>query len=300
MPKKLNKREEAEGGNTWMTTYSDMMTILFVFFVLFFTMSTINPVQWQLLVDTFGARMRTTVVDPHDLQDPMAEEMDIILQQFIADLHGTFDDEDLLNVSEMTLEDLLNQAQDDAQMQDMNEAQGQDGEPLPNFDFIYQVVSAYVEDKGYSEQIIIERADNYIMIRFRDRVLFGPGSVTIGQEGRDIILFIGTAIQLVLDEVDMIRIEGHTDSVPQSGWRFTDNWDLGHGRANAVLRILAESGLPTDRRLMMPSSLADTVPRASNDTPEGRSENRRVEIYISRLGTAEDNRNADILIDDMG
>jgi chemotaxis protein MotB len=266
--KKFNEPEEGGGGATWLATYADMMTILFVFFVLLFSMSTINPVQWDLLVQAFGNRARTvTAVETGDLQEDDDEHyIMVLLEEWIASWEG------------VDLNDLLEEPGEDG-----GEAAG---EEIDYFDLVFQLVTHYVEEDGYSEQIIIERADNYIMIRFEDRVLFGPGRVDIGPEGSDAIIWIGGIIRTVMEFqpgiIDSIRIEGHTDSVPQTGLRFTDNWDLGSGRANAVVRKLLEAGI--DPRLLSATSHADTRPRGDNDTPEGRSQNRRVELHITRAG----------------
>jgi chemotaxis protein MotB len=115
-------------------------------------------------------------------------------------------------------------------------------------------------------------------------MIFDPGSAEVNLEGRDAVLFIGAAIQLVLDQVEKIKIEGHTDSVPQNSWMYPDNWQLSAARANAVRAFLEVSGItvgPGSPRIEV-VALADTVPIGDNDTQEGKAANRRVEIYITR------------------
>jgi len=76
--------------------------------------------------------------------------------------------------------------------------------------------------------------------------------------------------------------------------RFADNWMLGFGRAHAVMTILEQVGVPSD--LFHPASFGDQRPRGDNDTPEGRSLNRRVELYITRAGAAELAEEPDLVI----
>ena len=77
-----------------------------------------------------------------------------------------------------------------------------------------------------------------------------------------------------------IRIEGHTDSIPMRGARFSSNWHLSAARAQSVVRLLLGAGV--DARRMQVVGYGDVRPRASNETAEGRGQNRRIEIKILR------------------
>src|SRR5438128_2360441 len=79
-----------------------------------------------------------------------------------------------------------------------------------------------------------------------------------------------------------IRIEGHTDNVPIGAKlkeRFQTNWELSTARATSVVRYLIEDG-GVDRANLLAVGYADTKPLASNDTEEGRTANRRIEIAL--------------------
>jgi chemotaxis protein MotB len=73
-------------------------------------------------------------------------------------------------------------------------------------------------------------------------------------------------------------VQGHTDDVPTRGGAYPSNWELAGARAASVVRILVEQGVPPTRLAAV--SLGDTQPIASNDTPEGRAANRRIEIQL--------------------
>ena len=76
-----------------------------------------------------------------------------------------------------------------------------------------------------------------------------------------------------------IRLEGHTDSQPIHTARFRNNWELSAARGVAMLELLnSKFGIPHDRLAVV--GYADTVPKVSNDTEEGRARNRRVDIVI--------------------
>jgi chemotaxis protein MotB len=131
-----------------------------------------------------------------------------------------------------------------------------------------------------SNKIKITHDERGLVITLAGDAFFNPASARINIEAtRDILLRLGT----YLDSGDLrdrkFRIEGHTDSVdvdPNGPWE--DNWHLSVERSRAVLRYLAAIGV-NERRFQI-AGFADTVPVASNETEEGRANNRRVDIVI--------------------
>ncbi|MFV0410208.1 MAG: peptidoglycan -binding protein [Paracoccus sp. (in: a-proteobacteria)] len=121
---------------------------------------------------------------------------------------------------------------------------------------------------------------------FQSEVLFAQGEATLSEAGRasiarvtDLLEEVSTTIPPEIDWV--IRVDGHTDATPLSGnGRYHDNWELSQARALAVVRFMVdELGFPADR--LAPTGFADTRPIASEDTPEGRARNRRIELKLT-------------------
>ena len=109
-----------------------------------------------------------------------------------------------------------------------------------------------------------------------DDVLFPSGSTEISAKGRAIIDVIGPSLAAIGNPV---QIEGHTDTVPLVGRPGYDNWNLSTDRAVRVLHLLVDShGLAPGR--MVALGYGEHRPRDDNDTAEGRSRNRRIEIVI--------------------
>ena len=75
-----------------------------------------------------------------------------------------------------------------------------------------------------------------------------------------------------------VEVAGHTDNIPLKSGRFKSNWELSSARASAVVVALINLGIPPER--LHATGFADTMPLASNATPEGRSKNRRVEFVV--------------------
>jgi chemotaxis protein MotB len=80
-------------------------------------------------------------------------------------------------------------------------------------------------------------------------------------------------------------VEGHTDSIPISTEKFPSNWELSTTRASSIVRYFIAKSINPDR--LKASGYADTKPIASNATPEGRAQNRRVEIVILNIKGSE-------------
>ncbi len=128
-----------------------------------------------------------------------------------------------------------------------------------------------------AEELTIENRDGKIYVSMAEKLLFKSGSAAVDPKG------VGALQQLadvLLKQPDIsIMIEGHTDNIPIKTARFDDNWDLSVIRATAVSRILLKRGVPADR--ITAAGKGESFPIAANDTPEGRSKNRRTEIILS-------------------
>jgi chemotaxis protein MotB len=114
-------------------------------------------------------------------------------------------------------------------------------------------------------------------VQLKDKILFASGSATVGPEGRDALRKVADALRNLQGKV--IRVEGHTDNVPTgAGGPFPTNWELSTHRAVAVVHVLKEAGVDPTR--LFAAGFAEFQPISTNDTPEGRSLNRRIEIVL--------------------
>ncbi len=109
-----------------------------------------------------------------------------------------------------------------------------------------------------------------------DEVLFRSGSADLSADGKKAVADLASQLG---DQPYQIVVIGNTDSVPvgvNSG--YASNWALAAARASAVVRHMADQGIP--KQQLVAVSFGDTRPIASNDTAEGRSENRRIEVRL--------------------
>jgi chemotaxis protein MotB len=131
-----------------------------------------------------------------------------------------------------------------------------------------------------SNQIKVTHDERGLVITLAGDAFFNPASARINIETtRDILLRLGTYLSSEELRGRKFRIEGHTDAVdvdPTGPWE--DNWQLSTERSRVILRYLAALGV--DERRFQIAGFADTMPVSSNDTEEGRANNRRVDIII--------------------
>ena len=117
-----------------------------------------------------------------------------------------------------------------------------------------------------------------MVIRIASQGSFTSGSAEVAQSFTATLDQVGETIN---QESGNVRIEGHTDNIPVAfSDRFTSNWDLSAARAASVAAYLTNSAQLSDERVQV-LGFADTLPLASNDSSEGRSRNRRIEIRIA-------------------
>lgn len=141
-------------------------------------------------------------------------------------------------------------------------------------------LSKSLQDEISKGNITIQQVRDRLTINMVDRVLFDSGQAQVKPAGIKVLKQVGDVLKTVTDK--QIRIEGHTDNVPISSKlqdRFKTNWELSTARATTVVRYLIDQG-EVDRQYLSAVGYADTRPLTSNDTDEGRSSNRRIEIVL--------------------
>ncbi len=132
------------------------------------------------------------------------------------------------------------------------------------------------------ENVSVGFDERGLVVRVLDKILFDSGKAQLRKEAYPVL----DKVAKILDqeaEGQPVGVEGHTDNEPikRSGWK--DNWELSLARARSVLASLVEQGVHPSR--ISASGYGEYRPIASNDTPQGRRMNRRVEIVVLPRGT---------------
>ena len=141
----------------------------------------------------------------------------------------------------------------------------------------YEALAQSLDQQIQAGQIQLSELRGKLTVRMAEKVLFPSGSATVSAAGKQTLGKIGDALKNVKGRI--IRVEGHTDNVPIKTAKFPSNWELSSARAIAVVRILQGAGV--DPGLLSAAGYAQFQPIATNDTPAGRAQNRRIEISLA-------------------
>ncbi len=135
--------------------------------------------------------------------------------------------------------------------------------------------------KGFEGKgLTIEQRNGKVYVSMENKLLFDSGSWAVGVEGKKAIVTLGKVLG---DNPDIsVLIEGHTDNDKFTGalGQIENNWDLSTKRATAIVNILGENN-KIDKRKLTAAGRGEYAPLASNNTPEGKAKNRRIEIILT-------------------
>ncbi len=129
-----------------------------------------------------------------------------------------------------------------------------------------------------SDEITVEMKNGKVYVSMTDKLLFRSGSADVEDKGKEAIKKLSDILNKNTDV--SITIEGHTDNVPIKTAIFKDNWDLSVARATTIVRLLDET-YKVDAKRLTSAGRGEYVPKATNETAEGRAKNRRTEIILS-------------------
>lgn len=255
-------KKEAAGVPAWVMTFADLMTLLMCFFVLLLAFSEMDVAKFKQLSgsmkEAFGVQSEIEV-------KTIPKGTSVVAQEFSP---GKPEPTPINTVRQFTIDSNRNTL--DALSRELKEIE----ETREHARRLRLALKEEIE-KGY---VAIETEGTRVIIHIMEKASFDSGLADIRSEFEPVLTKIS---RLIDNNSGDVTVSGHTDNVPISTSRFRSNWDLSTSRAVSVAHaLLAESTIDRDR--VQVTGHADTKPRASNDTPEDRAKNRRVDISIVR------------------
>ena len=236
-----------ENHERWLVSYADFMTLLFAFFVVMFASSQTDKGKVQ--------QVSASVKDALEKGGVAAAVHEI--------LGGTVDDRGKGNA--------MMKGPGGSQPKLATE-QDVVAELLPSLTHLTQALEQQIK----AGEIEIHLEPRGLVVSLRQATFFPSGGDALDPDSLGSIDSIAAIIQKLPNAV---RLEGHTDAVPIHTAHFRSNWELSAARSIAMLELLATRyKIPRDR--MAIAGYADTMPKESNDTEEGRAHNRRVDVVI--------------------
>ncbi len=169
-----------------------------------------------------------------------------------------------------SLEEALEASREE--LDELREARRQTEERLQ----VYRHVASQLASMVEAGQLSVTIRDGRMVINLADDILFDSGRTDIKNEGQEALVELAEVLQDF--ENRSFLIAGHTDNVPIRSARFGSNWELSTARAVEVVQFLQENGVdPTN---LAAAGYGEYDPIASNDDPETRALNRRIEIIL--------------------
>ncbi len=242
------KKKSSINKDAWLNTYADMITLILVFFILLYSMSSIDQEKFRLLVKAFTA-------------DPETIEQIRLLES---------------------------ENQEDVGKPDPMEGgiEGEQVADIEDLEELYQYLKAYVAKNNLEESVQVEKGKDIVFVRFMSTLFFEPDKAILKSGGMGILDFVGDALGKVESHIKYIRIDGHTaEAAP--GTSTVDDRTLSTDRANAVLKYLESNYIKNPSKLMA-VGYGMFRPVAPNDSEPNRAKNRRVEILVAKSDSLQD------------
>jgi len=245
---KRKKKHEEHVDESWLIPYADVLTLLLALFIVLFAASEVNSAKFKEISDSFNSELQggTGILENQAIM--------ITEEETSKTAKPNEEEKDEVQTGMSAVKD----------KKELEELQNQ--------------IDGYIKEKGLSPKLQTEMTAKGLMLKIKDGVLYHPGSADINNKSRTIAVEISNL--LVTDPPRNILIEGHTDNVLSQSAEFPSNWELSSARAINFLKILLENS-KLDPKKFSATGYGEYQPISSNDTPEGRAENRRVEVLVS-------------------
>lgn len=262
--------DQPQGSPAWMATFSDLMNLLLCFFVLLFSMSSVNQEKFEELVASLSASFgimeggSASVIEGSKISTGVSDlnELDDYYNDLGLNTQGTAEE--------------VNDKDSDYEGDTVLEQVQKEG--MEQSEQIAKDIESASEQAGVSEQLEIDFTAQYVQLTLNGTLLFDSASAALRTDSIPLVDKVGDILKNYTG--NMVEIIGYTDNVPLlDDPKYDDNWDLSSARAKSVLMYLVNNkGM--DLSIMKASGRGENDPIASNDTVEGRAQNRRVEIKI--------------------
>lgn len=248
MVRRRRKYDEPENLERWLISYADFITLLFAFFVVLYAISSVNEGKYRVLSDSLVSAFKTI---PRSLDPVQIGEINRIKKKSFVD---AISHEPQVN----SPQELGNDSQASMSLREMASE-------------IEKAMASLIKEGTVN----VRQSDNWLEIEINTSILYPSGSATFVRSARPVL----TEIAGILAPFGSpVNVEGFTDNLPIKTIAYPSNWELSAARAASVVHLFAKSGVEPSR--MSAIGYGEHRPVASNDTPAGRSANRRVVIAV--------------------
>ena len=239
----MAKREKKpkKGAPAWMASFADLQQLLLVFFILLFSMSSVDENKFISAMASIQKSLNTSGLGLTDKGiEPVTDLLDVDKLTSMAELKNTQVSQELIEAQEFLQNTELN-------------------------------------GKALSEYVSASKNEEGVILTIKDIMLFDSGSADIKTNSGELI---NKLKPLLAGKGRDIRVEGHTDNVPlRATSKYSDNWELSTARATRVASFIIDNDIMEPVKISV-AGYSEYKPIAKNDTPENKSKNRRVDIVL--------------------
>jgi chemotaxis protein MotB len=269
--------EPPENSDRWMVSYADFVTLLFAFFVVMYSISSVNVGKYRVLSESMSEAFE------HKKTKPPADS--VLNSSGNSPRPIQVGDQPTTTVQPIKLEHFI--TDDERRDADVSEELKAERRKLEQIAGTFKaVLEPFIE----KELVEVKKTDLWVEIEIKSGMLFESGEAALRLKASLILRKISEVLKRT---TNVIRVEGHTDNVPIDTIEFPSNWDLSAARAASVVRELIDSGIDPARLVAV--GYGEYHPIADNKSGEGRFKNRRVSLVLisrslARYGVKENER----------
>lgn len=264
MPKK-RPEDPPKGSPAWMATFSDLMNLLLCFFVLLFSMSTVDADKFQQVIASLQSSMSILPAGGASIGEGEMISAGVRQLEFMDSYYN--------EIANSAAEDTEDQTDGKNSVQEEYEKQG-----LEESEKMAEEIQKALDASDLASKVDVDFNAEYVQLNLNGAILFDSGQSDLVSGAIPIVDKIGKALEKY--DSNVIEIEGHTDNVPmRNTTRYENNEVLSVYRAMSVAKRLREHTSLKPKYIKF-AGRGDYVPIADNSTPEGRAQNRRVEIKV--------------------
>jgi len=240
-----------------MVSYADFVTLLFAFFVVMYAISSVNEGKYRVLSETLSDAfvVAERAADPIQVGERVRSIAPQIGKPGAISVDG---DKPIQAMAQVAQEGVPST-----------------GPYKPPLSAIATRLQETLSDFAKKQLVNITRTDRGLEVEMKSKMLFASGSARLSREAVVALRDVAIILRPLENE---IKVEGHTDNVPIATVLFPSNWELSAARAASVVHLFSRMGI--DPKRMSAIGYGEHQPISSNDTEEGRQNNRRVAIVI--------------------
>lgn len=259
------KQEEHVNHERWLVSYADFITLLFAFFVVMYSVSSVNEGKYRVLSDALMSAFHSTPKSLEPIQVGQPSKSPVMSQlQYRSNPSVLIMEKKGVDYSDK---------EGSRKLQDDRIYQSQQGDS--ELGKIANSVSQAMAELIKLGVINVRRRDNWVEIEIKNSILFNSGSAKLKSSVIPVLQDLGSLLSRFPNS---IKIEGYTDSDRIATDQYPSNWELSAARAASIVRVFELANMLPERMSVV--GYGDTRPVADNSTAEGKAENRRVVIMI--------------------